>query len=262
MIKEGLPGHSGYVLSVAFSPDGTCVASASADKTVILWDIRTHSCIGAPLSGHKNRVRSVAFSPCGTLLASGSGDCTVQLWDRHTGTIIRTLNGHSGHVMAVAFSPDGSCIASGSNDKSVRLWNVRTGQPIGQPFTEHSGCVLSVVFSSDGSYLISGSNDKTIQIRNIAESYPVVEPENAHPDTFCWPSSPYEISPHPEHPGWTTHDDQSLVFWLPAHYEQREKFLGPGQQALHRPVWLNYSKFIHGTAWTGIANDSRSNRSQ
>ncbi|CAE6444452.1 unnamed protein product [Rhizoctonia solani] len=256
MIKQGLQGHSGQVSSVTFSPDGTCLASAS-DKTVILWDIASHSRIGGPLSGHTDQVKSVAFSPCGTRLASGSHDRTIKVWDRHTRTTVHTLTGHGHYVYAVAFSPDGSCIASGSEDKTVRLWNAKTGQLIGQPFTEHSSAVNSIAFSPDGNYLISSSYDNKIQVRNIAASYPANEPETEPPNTFRWPSNPYNMSSHPEHPGWVTHNRKSHVLWLPAHYEQRDKFLEPSPRACP-PVRLDYSKFVHGTAWTKVARDPTS----
>ncbi|CAE6476144.1 unnamed protein product [Rhizoctonia solani] len=261
MIKQGLQGHSGRAWSVAFSPDGTCLASASAGKTVMLWDIASHSRIGNLYTGHTDQVLSVAFSPCGTQLVSGSSDCTIRVWDRHTGNTIHTLTGHGSYIWAVAFSPDGSCIASGSEDRTIRLWSVNTGQPMGQPFTEHSGIVFSIAFSPDGNYLISGSGDKTIRVRNIATSYPPAEPETELPDAFRWPSNPYEMTSHPEHSGWVIHDHESYVFWLPAQYEQPDKFQCPSLRA-RPPLFLNYSKFVHGTEWTKVKREPAGNSSQ
>jgi WD40 repeat protein len=66
---------------VAFSPDGQTLASASADKTLRLWSVRTHHQLGTPLTGHKSYVYGVAFSRDGQTLATASDDTTVRLWD-------------------------------------------------------------------------------------------------------------------------------------------------------------------------------------
>src|SRR5262249_8547424 len=76
-----LTGHTGFVRSVVFSPDGKTLASGSEDDTLILWDVASRQPLGPPLTGHIATVTSVAFSPDGKTLASGSGDKTVLLWD-------------------------------------------------------------------------------------------------------------------------------------------------------------------------------------
>jgi hypothetical protein len=120
------PGlNVGSVNSIAFSPDGRRLASASADKTMRLWDVASGAAVRT-LEGHQDAVNGVAFSPDGRWLASASADKTVRLWDVASGAAVRTLEGHQGWVFGVAFSPDGRRLASASRDKTVRLWDLRT----------------------------------------------------------------------------------------------------------------------------------------
>ena len=149
------------VTTMALSPDGTRIATGSADKTVRLWNTD-----GQPISPpmrHDDKVTSVAFSPDGTRIATGSADKTVRLWNTD-GQPIGQVMRHDDAVSSVAFSPDGTRIATGSADKTVRLWNT-DGQPIGQPML-HDDAVSSVAFSPDGTRIATGSGEKTVRLWN------------------------------------------------------------------------------------------------
>ena len=176
-------GHTGYINSVAFSPDGTKIVSGGNDCTVRVWDIKTRLQIGVPITGHASFVRSVAFSPDGKKIVSSSDDATIRIWDAETGAQIGTpLTGHTSSVESVAFSPDGTKIVSGSMDKTIRIWDTETGRQIGEPLTGHASGVRSVAFSSNGTKIVSGSWDKTMRIWDSETGFPTVPPLTGHAD--------------------------------------------------------------------------------
>jgi WD40 repeat protein len=159
-----LTGHSGWVRSIAFSPDGEVLASASSDRTLKLWDYETGDCLRT-YTGHQSSVYSIAFSSTGDLIVSGSGDCTVKLWDCYSGTCVKTLYGQTNEVCSVAVSSDNQTIACVSLDQTMRLWNYHSGYCL-KSWYGHTDWALPVAFSPDGKTLASGSNDKTVRLWN------------------------------------------------------------------------------------------------
>jgi len=113
-----LKGHAFTVSSIAFSPDGRLLASASNGREVAdtsgevkVWDLKAGRQV-LSLRGHKYGVWKVAFSPDGKRLASAGTDEVVKVWDVATGKELLTLRGHTADVYGVAWSPDGKSIAS------------------------------------------------------------------------------------------------------------------------------------------------------
>jgi WD40 repeat protein len=115
-----LAGHTGYVRSVAFSPDWQQIVSDSGDNLVKVWTLSGRKEV-APLAGHTNSVFSVAFSPDGQHIVSGSDD---KVWSVSARKEVASLAGHKSCVYSVAFSPDGQHIVSGSEDWFVKVWSV------------------------------------------------------------------------------------------------------------------------------------------
>jgi WD40 repeat protein/predicted Ser/Thr protein kinase len=151
---------------VAFSSDGTRLASASEGKTVKLWDAATGQEL-LTLKGHTDSVTGVAFSPDGTRLASASDDKTVRVWNAATGQELLTLKGHTSNVLGLAFSPDGTRLASADHDATVKFWDLA---PVQEPLTlkGHKNLVCGVAFSPDGKRLASASRDKTVKLWDAA----------------------------------------------------------------------------------------------
>jgi len=104
---QTLAGHTDWVSSLAFSPDGKILASGSGDSMIKLWDVTTGREVRS-MAGHASFVLSVAFSPDGEHLASGSHDRTARVWDARTGREVRAFEEGMGYVSAVAFLDEGS----------------------------------------------------------------------------------------------------------------------------------------------------------
>ena len=121
-----LEGHEDGVLSIAFSPNGTLLASTgrgSFEREVKLWDVATKENTITLEMEWGAGVATVAFSPDGTTLAFGT-EHSIKLWDMTTNRDIHTLDGHEDTVFSVVFSPDGNTLASASRDGTVKLWDV------------------------------------------------------------------------------------------------------------------------------------------
>ncbi|MCB8920137.1 MAG: WD40 repeat domain-containing protein [Ardenticatenaceae bacterium] len=118
--------HETWVSDLAFSPDGSMLATSGYDDLSInLWDLEDVTEPINTLIGHADWVLSLDFSPDGRTLASGSWDRTVRLWnltavDPNLSTTI--LKGHERQVMDVQFGATGGILATGSRDHTARLW--------------------------------------------------------------------------------------------------------------------------------------------
>ncbi len=157
-----LEGHAGDVNSVAFSPDGSLLASGSANGHVRLWRTDDGSLLH-DLEGHSDDVRSVTFAPNGDRLASASEDGTVRIWSVRDGSLLKTIDGLIERVFRVIFSPDGSLMALAGNRCFLELKNAQSGilrRALRQP-----GCTTvggswvtdwGLAFSPDSSVLAAG----------------------------------------------------------------------------------------------------------
>ncbi len=146
-----LMGHEDEVFSVAFSPDGNLLASASKDGTARLWELSTGK-TRFELKGHTSEVTSVAFHPDGNRVATGSEDHSVRIWHAATGKLVGVLDGHTDHVLCVAYSPDGDWLATGGRDATIRIWDTHSLDAI-EVIENLDGNVRALDFSRDGELL-------------------------------------------------------------------------------------------------------------
>lgn len=165
------------IRAVAFSPDGSIVATGGDDQLVHTWSAETGAAFDV-LKGHSAAVTSLAFTANGELMSS-TNDGTTLSWNMTpTWKLERTIGtGNAGspltdRVNALAFSPDGKQLATGSGEPSrggeLKLWDVATAQLVRDFPKVHSDTVLSVDFSPDGKLLASGAADKMARVTELA----------------------------------------------------------------------------------------------
>jgi len=154
-----LAGHSSMVVGVALGRDGGRAVSASADRTLKVWDLERGRELRT-LAGHSGPVYGVAVSEDGRRAVSASDDQTLKVWDLEGGRELRTLEGHSAGVYSVAVSANGRRAVSASHDKTLKVWDLETGREL-RTLAGHSGPVWDVAVSRDGQRAVSASDDQT-----------------------------------------------------------------------------------------------------
>lgn len=155
---------------VTWSPDGSLVATASADYTAIIWEAASGESRQI-LIGHESTVEAVAWSPDGTRLVTASGDATAIVWDVSSGAILARLEGHSNGVWDAAWSPDGTRLATASHDNTAIIWANESWEPLAT-LQGHDDYVNGLAWSPDGTRLVTASSDRTAIIWNVATAQP------------------------------------------------------------------------------------------
>jgi WD40 repeat protein len=162
--------YPGAIPALAWSPDGTRIASAAFDKTVQVWEAATGKRL-LSYTGPPSLVRSLAWSPDGSRIASvdganpsaegtPDGSASAQVWDATTGSRLLKYTGHTDTLWGVSWSPNSQRIVTGSFDGTAQMWDATTGTPLliyrvrrDQPYT----IARAVAWSPDGSRIATAA---------------------------------------------------------------------------------------------------------
>lgn len=159
-------GHTATVTDLVFSSDSEVLFSASADKTIRAWNVRSgesfRTYTGEIGSGDEGQYATIALSPDDKILAAGGGFPgslgTIRLYDVDSGNLSRIFEGHSVYVTDLSFSEDGAYLLSCSHDKSAILWDITSGRIVHR--LKHDGYVMYGLIMPDNSAIITSVDGK------------------------------------------------------------------------------------------------------
>ncbi|KAI3652449.1 hypothetical protein MP228_002774 [Amoeboaphelidium protococcarum] len=221
-----LHGHSDGVNDLAWSRDSKLVATASDDKTCVLWTINNQKQL-LKLYGHTSYVFCVNFSPRSNMIVTGSFDETVRIWDAQSGKCIRNLDVHSEPICSVEFSSDSTLVMSASFDGLIRLFDTQSGQclkTIGFESTSKRP-VLNASFSPNSKFILASYKGESIKLLDYYASRVVKQFSKCANRKFClfksffnYQGSSYVVSGSEDGKLciWNL-DDQSLALSCKAH---------------------------------------------
>jgi WD40 repeat protein len=163
--------HTQSISTLELSPTRQIVASASADKSIRMWDITTGESVGAPIINEDSTPYCVRFSPDELSIASGYRNGTVMLHSMSDSSELAVQKAHTQEVLCLAFSQNSQLLASGSADFTIQILqtNVAEGEWL-QPLVslQEESRVESLVFIKDDKQLLTGAYNGSIKLWDIS----------------------------------------------------------------------------------------------
>jgi WD40 repeat protein len=189
--SKSLRGHEKTVFKLRFSPDGQSLATASADCSVIIWDVQTGAKVKRLAGVHSNPelgVRAVAWSPDSHFIVTGGRDKKIFVWDVAMGTpVMDDLKGHDSEIMDIVFLARKNVFLTASTDDTMAMWELDGfgNATMLRRLVGHTGAVNCIAVSPDDKLLVSASADLTMKVWDLDVGRSIKELQSFSNEVIC-----------------------------------------------------------------------------
>jgi WD40 repeat protein/serine/threonine protein kinase len=211
---------------VAWSPDGSMIASGGSDQAIYICDSHT----GMPrhiLRGLAASIYAIAWNREGDKIVSGDADKSVCIWDARTGNLLQTLHDDGGAIRSVDWSPDGTKVIAGSADNTARIFDTHTGSLLVEcAVNTASRHFVAVAWSPSGDRIALGSTGDCVKIIDTGGK------EICNANAFAGYVRTVAWSPDGKELAWAGDNTNAVTIWKMNSADPPRQIPGP-----RSPVW-------------------------